>query len=92
MSDPAQGLARLLAAAAAGQRQRDRQPFSTRMSTGTVVAWDSDDGYVVNVAGAPLSGLLVLGGGVSFTPGDVVVLLQYKSSVLVLGKAAAAGS
>lgn len=91
MSDPAQGLARLLAAGAAQQRRQDRQPYSTRMLTGTVVTWDSGDGYVVNVAGAPLAALLVLGGA-SFSPGDVVVLLQYKSSILVLGTAAVAGT
>lgn len=91
MSDPAQGLARLLAGGAAQQRRQDRQPYSVRMLTGTVASWSSGPGYVVNVAGAPLSGLLVLGGA-TFSPGDVVVLLQYKSSVLVLGKAAVAGT
>lgn len=91
MSDPALGVARLLAGVAAQQRRQDRQPYGVRMTTGVVVSWDSGDGYVVSVAGAALSGLLVLGGA-SFSPGDVVVLLQYKSSVLVLGTAAAAGS
>jgi hypothetical protein len=91
VSDPAQGLARLLAAGAAQQRRQDRQPYATRMLTGTVVSWSSGPGYVVNVAGAHLSGLLVLGGA-SFSPGDAVVCLQYKSSILVLGKAAVAGT
>lgn len=91
MSDPAQALARLLAASASQQRRQDRQPYAVRMITGTVTTWDSSAGYAVSVAGAALSGLMVLGGA-SFTPGDVVVLLQYKSSVLVLGKASVAGT
>jgi hypothetical protein len=91
VSDPARAVARLLAGAHAAQRRQDRQPYGARMTTGTVTAWDGVNGYVVTVAGAPLSGLLVLGGA-SFDPGDVVVLLQYKSSVLVLGVASVAGS
>jgi hypothetical protein len=91
MTDPAQGLARLLATSHVTQRRQDRQPYGVRMLTGTVTTWDSTAGYAVTVAGAPLSGLMVLGGA-SFTPGDVVVLLQYKSSVLVLGKASVAGT
>lgn len=91
MSDPAQALARLLAGASATQRRQDRQPYAVRMITGTVTTWDSSAGYAVSVSGAALSGLMVLGGA-TFIPGDVVVLLQYKSSVLVLGKASVAGT
>jgi len=91
VSDPATGLARILAAGAAQQRRQDRQPYGVRMITGTVTTWDAVSGHVVNIAGTNVVGVQVLGTA-SFSPGDVVTLLQYKSSLLILGSTGSAGT
>lgn len=86
MSDPTRALAGLLAAGASSQRRQDLQAYGARLFTGTVASWDAEDGYVITMSGANLTGLPVLGTQI-ISPGDVVVLLQYKSSYLVLGSA-----
>lgn len=90
MSDPGTGLARILAAAAVQQRRQDRQSYGARLIPGTVTSWDAGSGYAVSVAGTEMPGVQVLGTA-SFAPGDVVTLLQYKSSLLILGPTAPAG-
>ena len=82
MTDPAVTLARMLAAS--------RNRPGTELLRGTVQSWDAVNGYLVAVGGAVVAVTTILSPAAGTIPGgDVVALLRYKSTVLVLGKTAA---
>jgi hypothetical protein len=88
LSGPSSAIARALAAAG-------KPAQSVRLLRGTVESWDPDSGYVVSTGGsqlADLTGVAALASAGALEPGDVVMLLAFKSSMLILGKAAGAGA
>lgn len=75
MSRP--GIAHLLAGPADDGRM---------LLTGTVRTWNATDGFTVAAGGAVLTVTTVLASVGNLSLGDVVAVLRYKTTVLILGK------
>jgi hypothetical protein len=54
--------------------------------TATVVTWNATDGYIVSSGGIQLAVTTALASAGDLQPGDVVALLRFKTTVLVLGQ------
>jgi hypothetical protein len=58
---------------------------STVLLTGTVTAWDSDNGFTVQAGGSTFAATVILTLIAAPDVGDTVALLVYKGTVLILG-------
>jgi hypothetical protein len=67
-------------------RQQPQPPAGgLSLQRATVITWNAGDGFVISLAGTPLSGVPVLASAGELAPGQQVAVLRQKTSALIIG-------
>lgn len=67
------------------QQKRDKDGPGAKLQRASVLTWSAEAGYVIVIGGAQFSDVPLLASAGTLAPGDVVAVLRYKSSLLILG-------